>query len=38
MKNFEKYEKEIMEISLLNYNLAVVNGVPQKCIDEIMGS
>ena len=31
MKNFEKYEKEIMEITNANQAVAVVNGIPSSC-------
>ena len=33
MRNFEKFEKEILEISLLDCNFALVGGKPLRCGD-----
>ena len=33
MKNFEKFEKEIMEIVREGYNIAIQNGLPIRCQD-----
>lgn len=33
MKNFEKFEKEIMEIVKKGYNIAIQNGLPIRCED-----